>query len=123
MQRRVAGFGLCLLAVLIPAWWAALYGSESFRALFVRPDEWDRLQPFVYADAGLAVLTGLAGARGLSRSLSPMTAGLAVGGWGYATLWMAGATLAGGWPALGAVLMGGAFIMVAAACHALVSTG
>jgi hypothetical protein len=121
--RRAAAFSLCLLAVLIPAWWGALHASEMFRALFVRPDEWGRLQPFVYADMGLAVLTGLAGAKGFSRSLSAGMAGLAVGGWGYATLWTVGAALTGGWPALGAVVMVAAFVMVSLACHALVSTG
>jgi hypothetical protein len=121
--KRAAAFSLCLLAVLIPAWWGALHASEVFRALFVRPGEWGRLQPFVYADIGLAIVTGLAGAKALSRSLSAGLAGLVVGGWGYATLWTAGATLTSGWPALGAVLMVAAFVMVSLACHALVSTG
>ena len=109
--------------MLVVAWWIALHASESFRASFVQPNEWDRFRPFAYADAGLAVLTLMAGVRGFGGDLSPAVAGLAAGAWGYATLWSVGALLAGSFPALGVVLMIVALGIVAVACHALVSTG
>ena len=121
--RRAAGTMLCVLAVLVVAWWILLHASESFRWWFVRPEEWDRFRPFAYADAGLAMLTLLAGVNGVRGGVSPTLAGLAAGGWGYATLWSVGAALSGSLPALGAVLMGVASIIVAIACHELVSSG
>ncbi len=121
--RKPAALSLCVLAVLVIAWWIALHAGESFRAWFVRPEEWDRFRPFAYADAGLAVVTLMAGARGLGGSVSPVLAGLVAGAWGYATLWSLGATLGGSFPALGAVLMVVALGVVGVACHALVPTG
>ena len=120
-QQRIAGSGLCLLAAAVPAWWLALYANETFRELFVRPAEWERLQPFLYADLGLTAVTGMAGARSLGGSLSAILVGLVVGAWGYATLWTVGAAVAGSLSTLGAGLMLAAFALVCAACHALVS--
>jgi hypothetical protein len=121
--RKAAAGSLCILAILVVAWWIALHSSESFRAAFVQPNEWDRFRPFVYADAGLAVLTLIAGVRGFGGNLSPVVAGLVAGAWGYATLWSVGALFAGSFPALGAMLMAIALLIVGVACHALVSTG
>jgi hypothetical protein len=121
--RKAAAGSLCILAFLVVAWWIALHASESFRAAFVLPGEWDRFRPFVYADAGLAVLTLLAGVRGFGSNLSPAVAGLAAGAWGYATLWSIGALFGGSLPALGTMLMVVAMGIVGVACHALVSTG
>ena len=121
--RRTAAISLCLLAVLVVAWWIALHASEAFRALFVRPDEWDGFRPFAYADAGLALLTLIVGAQGLRGSVAPAVAGLACGGWAYATLWSVGAAVSGSFLALGTALMLVALVVVALACHALVSPG
>ena len=52
-----------------------------------------------------------------------MLAGLAVGAWGYATLWSVGITMSGVFPALGAILMVIALAIVAITCHELVSPG
>ena len=123
VERKAAAGSLCILSILVVAWWIALHASASFRAAFVQPDEWDRFRPFVYADAALAVLTLMAGVRGFGGNLSPTMAGLAAGAWGYATLWSVGALLAGSFPALGAGLMVVALAIVGVACHALVSTG
>ena len=112
---------LCLLAVAVPAWWLVLYASEMFRDLFVEPEAWGRLQPFLYADLGLTVVTALAGVRGLTGSLSATLAGLTVGAWAYATLWTIGAALDGSLSTLGPTLMLAAFTLVVTTCHALVS--
>lgn len=98
-----------------------MYVSEGARDLFVPPDEWRRLQSFLSADFGLAVVTGIAGARGLRGWLSGAVAGIAVGAWGYATLWTVGAPVAGSLTTLGTIVMLVAFVTVCLACHALVS--
>ena len=98
-----------------------LYASETARTLFVPPDEWRRLQPLLYADFGLTVITGIAGVRGLRRSVSGVVAGLTIGAWGYATLWTVGAAVASALSTLGTTLMLIAFAIVCLACHALVS--
>jgi hypothetical protein len=116
----MAGLSLCVLAAAVPAWWVALYASETVRGLFVRSDEWGRLQPFLYADVGLTVVTGVAAVRALGGSLSGTIAGLAVGAWGYSTLWTVGAAVTGVLSTLGAALMLAAFALVSSACHALV---
>jgi hypothetical protein len=120
-HQRWAGWSLCLLAAAVPAWWLALYGSEPVRGVFVPPGEWDRIRPFLFPDLGLAAITGVAGVRGLGGSLSGTIAGLAVGAWGYATLWTVGATVDGGVSALGVMLMLAAFTIVCVASRALVS--
>ena len=112
---------LCLLAAAVPVWWAALYTSDAFRQLFVEPSVWATLRPLLYADLGLTVVTAMAGFRGLGGSLSRMAAGLAIGAWGYATLWTVGAAITGALSTLGTILMLVAFALVCAACHALVS--
>lgn len=119
----MAAVSLCGLGALVPAWWVALHASEPFRTLFVMPGEWERFRPFAHADAGLAILTGYAGVRGLTGSLTRSVGGWTTGAWGYATLWSVGAAMSGSAPALGAVLMGAALVIVVFACHALVSTG
>jgi hypothetical protein len=121
-QGRLAAASLCVLAAALPTWWLALYASEGARDLFVRPDEWSRLQPFLYADLGLTIVTGIAGARGLRGALSGAIAGMAVGAWGYATLWTVGAAIAGSLSTLGTLVMLIAFVVVCLACHALVSS-
>ena len=105
----------------MPAWWVALFASDAFRRLFVEPGAWETLRPLLYADLGLAVVTVLAGVRGLSGSLSATVAGLAIGAWGYATLWTVGAAVTGSLSTLGTMLMLVAFALVCAAYHALVS--
>ena len=120
-RQRLAGLLLCVLAAAVPAWWAALFASDAFRRLFVEPGAWETLRPLLYADLGLAVVTVLAGVRGLSGSLSATVAGLAIGAWGYATLWTVGAAVTGSLSTLGTMLMLVAFALVCAACHALVS--
>ena len=117
----MAGLSLCLLAAAVPAWWLVLYASEMFRDLFVKPEAWGRLQPFLYADLGLTVVTALAGVRGLGGSLSATLSGVTVGAWAYATLWTIGAALDGSLSTLGTTLMLAAFTLVATTCHALVS--
>lgn len=117
----MAGLSLCLLAVAVPAWWLVLYANEMFRDLFVKPEAWGRLQPFLYADLGLTVVTALAGVRGLAGSLSTTLAGLTVGAWAYATLSTIGAAIDGSLSALGTTLMLVAFALVSTTCHALVS--
>jgi hypothetical protein len=119
---RLAAASLCVVAGALPVWWVALYASEAARGLFVRPDEWRVLRPFLYADLGLAIVTGIAGARGLRGGLSGALAGMSVGGWGYATLWTVGASVAGSLSALGTLVMLIAFVVVCLACHALVSS-
>ena len=119
--RKPAAVSLCVVAVLVVAWWIGLHANESFRALFVHPNEWDRFRPFAYADAGLAALTFMAGVRGLAGVVSPTLVGLATGAWCYATLWSVGAVRSGTLPALGGVLMVIALVVVAVAGHALVS--
>ena len=111
-----------MLAAALPAWWLGLYVSQAARELFVRPDEWRLVQPFLYADLGLAIVTGIAGARGLRGGLSGGIAGISVGAWGYATLWTVGAAVAGSLSALGTVVMLIAFAVVCLASHALVSS-
>ena len=120
-HQRWPGWSLCFLAAAVPAWWLALYGSEPVRGVFVSSGEWDRIRPFLYADLGLAVVTGMAGVRGLAGSPSGTLPGVAVGGWGYATLWTVGATVGGGLSALGTMLMLAAFTIVCVASRALVS--
>ena len=120
-HERWAGWSLCLLAAAVPAWWLALSGSEPVRGVFVPPGEWDRIRPFLFPDVGLAIITGVAGVRGLRGSVSGSVAGLAVGAWGYATLWTLGATVDGAVSALGAMLMLAAFTIVCLASRALVS--
>jgi hypothetical protein len=114
---------LCLLAATLPLWWIGLYTSEAFRATFVRPDDWSRLRPFLFADIGLTVATAWAGVNRLRGVPSTLAGGVTIGAWGYATLWTVGASWAGALSALGTMLMLGAFVMVVAACHALVSPG
>ena len=120
-HERWAGWSLCLLAAAVPAWWLALYGSEPVRGVFVPPGEWDRIRPFLFPDVGLAIITGVAGVRGLRESVSGPIAGLTVGAWGYATLWTLGATADGAASALGGMLMLAAFTIVCVASRALVS--
>jgi hypothetical protein len=120
---RLAAVSLCLVAAAIPAWWLALYASEAFRGLFVRPEGWSRLQPFLYADLALAAVTGMAGVNGFRASLSGLLAGLVIGGWGYATLWTVGTAASGSLSTLGAGLMMAALVLVSVAARALVSTG
>ena len=120
-SRPLVAAGLCAVAVAVPAWWVALYASESFRGVFVQPDDWAGLRSFLPADVGLTILTAVTGMRALRTDVSRTMAGLTAGAWGYATLWSVGAAIAGVLSALGAATMLVAFALVSTACHAPVS--